>query len=101
MGLMKLPTEYQLMGKTVKVKEVDCLVVNNDADGEHHPRLDEIHIQKNSPAWPRSEDQLGEAFWHEVTHSILDAMEEKKINENERFVTLFGNLLYQVIKTMK
>lgn len=98
---MKIPAEYQLMGKTVKVVMVDSLVVNNDADGEHHPRLDEIKIQRNSPAWPRSEDQLGEAFWHEVTHSILDVMEEKKINENERFVTLFGNLLYQVYKTMK
>lgn len=98
---MIIPAQYELMGKTVTVKQVDCLVVNSDADGEHHPRLDEIQIQKNSLAWPRSDDQLGEAFWHEVTHSILDAMEEKKLNDNERFVTLFGNLLYQVYKTMK
>lgn len=98
---MKIPKYFQILGQEIKVEQVFNLVVKEDADGEHHPRLNKIQIQGDSKVWPRNEDQIGSAYCHELVHTILNSMGEEKLNSNEKFVDLFGNLLYQVIKTSK
>ena len=40
-------------------------------------------------------------FCHELTHAILDALDEDDLSENETFVTAFGSLLAQFLKTRR
>lgn len=44
-------------------------------------------------------DTVEQTFYHELVHSILGAMSETKLNNDERFVDLFSQFLYQALKT--
>lgn len=45
----------------------------------------------------RSKLSIEQVFWHEVTHAILDTMQEDELNENEKFVNTFAAFLHQII----
>jgi hypothetical protein len=38
-------------------------------------------------------------FIHELTHAILESMNEFELSANEKFIEIFSSLLYQYIKT--
>lgn len=42
-----------------------------------------------------------QVFCHELVHAILHKMNEHKLNDNEKFVDLFGSLLHQAWVTIK
>ena len=46
-------------------------------------------------------DCSGQVFCHELTHCILSTMGETTLNDNEKFVDLFGTFLHQALKTIK
>jgi hypothetical protein len=46
-----------------------------------------------------TDDSMEEAFWHELTHAILHSIGEKKLNDNEEFVTKFSICLHKAIKS--
>jgi hypothetical protein len=46
-------------------------------------------------------DVVGTTFYHELTHAILESMHEMDLTHNEKFIEVFGGLLYQFIKTAK
>ena len=62
-----------------------------------------IEIGRNSNVTGKrfSDTQVNDAFWHEVTHAILEDMGRDTLNRDERFVTEFANRLTQAIKTAK
>lgn len=35
------------------------------------------------------------------THAVLDAIGEDELNDKERFIDAFSNVLYQALKTME
>lgn len=47
------------------------------------------------------EDRIKDCFYHEKVHAILDAMRERELNENEKFVDVFAKLLRQSDETAK
>lgn len=46
-----------------------------------------------------SEDRILDTFYHERTHAILDAMNERELSNNEKFVDVFSKLLRQSDET--
>lgn len=96
---MVIPKSFQLAGQTINIEFSKTLVRVDDADGQFYPMLNKIAIQEQVDGCPRTDDQLGHTFCHELTHAILDTMGEKKLFDDEKFVDLFGHLLYQVFKT--
>lgn len=40
-------------------------------------------------------------FYHELVHALLMSMGQHELNQNEEFVDLLGNFLYQFSKTAK
>lgn len=59
----------------------------------------EIVIAPESEDYPRQ--QVEQSFLHEVTHFILDCMEQEKLSKDEKFVNLFSSLLYQALTTQE
>lgn len=92
---MKIPKTYKLFGTTINVvwdnermndlgrygasDYGSCKVILSDTEGVH----------------PLSEDRIVDTFYHERTHSILDAMNETELSKNEKFVDVFSKLLRQ------
>jgi hypothetical protein len=98
---MKIPKSFKLAGQTIDVEMSSSLTRTDDVDGQYYPMVNKIVIQDNKDGCPRTKDQLGHTFCHELTHAILNTMGEKKLFEDERFVDLFAHFLYQSIKTKK
>lgn len=96
-----VPKSFEIFGQTITVVFVDNLARERDVDGEAHHRLNEIRIQKNTNGNFRTDEQIDETFWHEVTHVILEKLQYHKLNNDEQFVGRFGSALQQVIKTSK
>lgn len=94
-----IPKSLQLMGQTICIERRLDLVKEEDAVGSARWRRNTILIQASSPAYSQSPSQMGETFCHELVHFVLHAMHEHKLQSDERFVTLFGALLYQALST--
>ena len=92
---MNLPTQFNLMAHTIKVKAIpaekwkrdDCLGLYNPAT-----RVIEVRAQGTQ--------MDGHVYYHEVVHCILDAMGHK-LYSDEAFVDNFAGLLQQVLETSK
>lgn len=57
-----------------------------------------IHLNHVVRDRPRTERQLGDAFWHELTHAILFDMEHR-LAFDERFVEAFSKRLSEAVHT--
>lgn len=104
---MKIPCSFQLMGQTINVIMDDTLLAEHDGYGVACFRKNEIRIMPSSPAYPRSEEQLTQTFYHELMHYILFFAAAKykqttdSLHEDEVLVDLCANLLHQAYKTME
>ena len=87
---------FELAGITYPVKYVR--EVNEDAGTNGMAFLDKGRVDILESLSP---DKRGQVFCHELTHCILSTMGETALNENEKFVDLFGSFLHQVLKTIK
>jgi hypothetical protein len=48
-----------------------------------------------------SNDYKEYIFFHELTHHILNQMQEEKLRQDEKFISRFAILLHQAIRTMR
>ena len=70
---MKIPKTFQLMGQTITVQ----LELPEDV----------------------TDEQATSAYCYFVVYEILDTMEEIKLRDNNKFVSLFSGLLHQALTT--
>lgn len=70
---MKIPKTFKLMGQTIDVQ----LDLPEDV----------------------TEEQATSAYCYLLVYNILDTMEEIKLRDNNRFVSLFSGLLHQALTT--
>lgn len=68
--------------------------------GKATPRKEGATYIAGAEAVRRSDSEMSETFWHEVTHAILHDMGDP-LWKNEKFVTQFSKRLNQVIHTAK
>jgi predicted SprT family Zn-dependent metalloprotease len=57
-----------------------------------------IHINRVVRGRPRTERQLADAFWHEMTHAILFDMKHR-LAFDEKFVEAFSKRLSEAVHT--
>jgi len=99
---MKIPKEIHLHGQTIKIVYRKDILHEDDCVGLAVHRKNEIRLLDiKTEGLLRPVTKQEEWFCHELTHFILDHMEEKELGGNEKFVGLFGNLLHQALSSAK
>ena len=92
-----IPSSFRLAGHTVTVK----MIAEKDwADDEVAGYWNSQNLTISVPDW-FSESRVQQIFCHELVHAILHTMDERKLNDNEKFVDVFGSLLHQVWTTVE
>jgi predicted SprT family Zn-dependent metalloprotease len=103
-----IPSQFELLGKTVCVKFDGSKFV--DADGIMGMavyRADEIILRPSTATLPITSEQLAQTFWHELTHFIMyhagAAYSGKTdyMHQDEGFIDLVGSLLHQATSTFR
>lgn len=95
--MRQIPTEFQLYGRTYKVRAMtEAEDDQYNAYGIHEFEDALIAIDMTQKSSLRME-----TFWHELAHALLDATGRFKLSEDEKFVGQLGNLLHQFHKTKK
>jgi hypothetical protein len=94
---MEIPTKFTLLGSQYTVELDENLRDTDGVEAWHSYRQKKIKL--HSPGAGHTVDAVGHAFFHELTHAILCQMNESDINNNEKFVDIFGGLLHQAMKT--
>ena len=92
---MKIPKKYKLFGTTVNVVWDNKRLNDKGVYGLTDYGRSEIILSTTQGVDKLSEDRIIDTFYHERTHSILDAMNEQDLTFNEKFVDVFSKLLRQ------
>jgi hypothetical protein len=98
--IFNIPISFELYGIKYNVKFVDNLISEGDRTGETSYRFDEIRIQNILKGFETKPDRQEQIFFHELTHVILYAM-QNKLRSDEVFVDVFASLLHQALTTME
>lgn len=90
-----IPSQFELGGLTIKVITDETLYkrLKHGALAEYTRQLITIDPSMQVP------ESIEESFYHEKVHWILFMMGEMELCNNEKFVDLFAQFLYQAIKT--
>ena len=99
--VMRIPKSFNLMGKTYTVEYMPRLNFSEGAMGMAYHRSHRIGLQTDTPEYTRTTEDNEQTFLHELTHHILHAMGETKLNNNEKFVDMFAGFLHQALTSME
>jgi hypothetical protein len=95
---IKIPEKLKVIGKYYAVVFENDLNYKNNNWGETRYRISQIAIQNKTDGTSIPQQEMEHSFIHETVHVILKEIGEDKLNRDERFVDLFSNVLYQVLK---
>lgn len=99
MNKIKIPIQFELGGRTIKIICKNGMVDEDDSVGYAKYRKNEIWLQNNIKGTMRTTDHKNETFLHELVHWILYMINEEELRDNEKFVSLFAEYLHQALKT--
>ena len=92
-----IPKSFNLMGHTITVKRVkEKDWSDDDAVGFWNSQNSTISVLDGL-----GDDKTQQIFCHELVHAILSNMAEDDLNNNEKFVDVFGSLLHQAWSSIK
>lgn len=94
-----IPYSFNVLGRTIEVDIEDCLTCETGKLGTVDYDNGKIKLQRPSLEACIKQQTVEQAFYHEVVHVILDAMHERKLSTDEKFVDLFSALLHQIMVT--
>lgn len=97
--MRSIPSEFEMMGHTIEVQMSETLVEDTGAYGISHFTKNLIVLQ--TPTREVSMSFIVQTFFHEVAHFIMFYMGEHKLNDNEKFIDVLGNCIYQVMRTKR
>ncbi len=98
MNKLKIPKQFEIGGRTVKVKFIKKMADNDSVVGYAKYRQNLIEIQENVEGTSMPYDRKIETFYHELVHWILCMMDEDEKN-NDKYVSIFSQYLHQILKT--
>lgn len=101
MNQIKIPESFSLLGREIKVEYDEKLIDRENIQAFVSYRQNKIVLQPNGENVDRFEGSIEICFLHELTHFICEVIGEDKLRQDEQFVDLFANLLYQAFKTAK
>lgn len=87
---------FELMGHRIRVKYGR---VPKDAWAWWRPDQKEIVVSPRIKKMPQS--HLHHTLCHEITHAVLDHIGREDLSQDEAFVDLLSNALFQVLTTVK
>ena len=94
--MISIPETFECAGYTWKVRYDDKLKKREKCLGFTDWKLHEVVL------WSKLQgDELYHTFLHEITHVVLNAMGQDKLNAKkyDDQVDAFAGLLYQILKT--
>ena len=97
--MAKIPKSFKLFATEVKVVIDDKRTDDLKAYGYYENSTSTITLANKDGISDLSECRKLDAFYHERTHAILEAMHEHELSNNEKFVDTFSKLLRQSIET--
>lgn len=95
MNRFKIPKKFKLFGNEIIVQYDENKSRELEALGACSSNLNKIIYTNISSTGTLPKDVISQTFMHELIHMILFKMGENKIAEDEKFVDLFSQLLYQ------
>lgn len=98
--MRKIPRRFKLHGHTIRVELVDDLEDNAGCYGRWHENRLLIELQ-NPETTDTAFSNLLQAFWHEVTHAVLDLGGYGDLSADERLVDLLGHGITQTLLTKR
>lgn len=107
---MRIPAKFQLLGRTITVKDDARLQQDRGWCGSADYVLDQISMLPRSDFYQASEAKIEQTFCHELAHQLLyyagaavnhDLKSDGYIHKNEEFVDLLGSLIHQAFSTME
>lgn len=94
---MKIPTSVRVGHANYDVEVTDNLPAKVRGRVLLSSRV--IQVKRRNTRWrERTPEELGEIFWHELTHAILAEMGHP-LHKNEAFVDKFSKLLSKAINS--
>lgn len=94
---MEIPKSFKVGTKMYWVQQIPRRTSPTSL-GAFYPALCTVVVSTHSRRKPRSVEAIGETFWHEATHCILNDMGHP-LWKDERFVTQFSRRLNQLVHT--
>ena len=88
------------MGSIIKTVYCQQLLDEFKLRAQYNTNFNEIRLAKRYEDRIISDDILFENYIHEVTHVMLEKLGYDDINDDEKFVGGFSNLLVQVLKQL-
>ena len=104
MANFRIPKQFKLYGRTIKVVFVSKMIHDRDAVGLAVYRENKIKLQKSTTSRPILCAQLEQAFCHEMSHFIFECVGTPKTpapNDDEDYVDAVASLLHQALTTME
>jgi hypothetical protein len=92
---MEIPKSFMLFGSKTHIIWDNTRMNREGKYGEHSYSEQTITLSDTHGAIPLSMDKIVDTFYHEKVHAILAAMNERDLNDNEKFVDVFAKLLRQ------
>ena len=94
-----IPKSFKLFATEIKVVIDDRRTDDLKAYGYFENSTSTITLATKDGISELSDCRKLDAFYHERTHAILEAMGERELSENEKFVDTFSKLFRQSIET--
>jgi hypothetical protein len=95
----RIPKRFKLFGSYTNIVWDNERMNRDGKYGEHDYSQQKITLSDTHGVLQLSEDKILDTFYHEKVHSILAAMNERELNDNEKFVDVFAKLLRQSDET--
>ena len=95
--IVVIPKSFALMGHTIQVR----MVPRKDWSDDETVGFWNCENQTISVVEGLSEQLTQQVFFHELVHAVLHSMAEHDLNNNEKFVDVFGSLLQQFWSSIK
>lgn len=96
---MKIPKRFKVFASTINIVWDNKRLNDKGVYGLTDYTKCEITLSTLHGVENLSEDRIMDTFYHEKVHTLLDAMNEVALSENEKFVDTFAKLLRQSDET--
>ncbi len=96
---MKIPKQYEVMGQTIKIRQLVNLTDDCGATGLCKFMKGVIDVQKKTSQF--SDDYIDITLKHEIVHSWFSSLGYVDLNSNEKLVDELASVWHQYEKTRK
>lgn len=96
---LKIPISFNLFATEIQIFWDNKYCNDKKIYGEANYSQSKITLSNIDGLEPLSEGRMIDTFYHEKVHTILDAMSERELSSNEKFVDIFAKILRQSDET--